>query len=110
MDDKDRNNASHGSPKNLDREAKPAHENIRIQILRGKDHRGSRKELADASSVPPYVIFPDRTLLEMAARCPTNLAALMRIHGVGRVKLARYGEIFLQVIRQYSQEHRPPHR
>jgi len=48
--------------------------------------------------VPPYVIFHDSTLREMAARKPQTLAEFAMIPGVGQTKLARYGESFLQVI------------
>ena len=60
--------------------------------------RAKRLELAKAQNVPPYVIFHDRTLTEMAARCPRSIAQLAAIHGAGEAKLARYGEAFLEVI------------
>lgn len=63
-----------------------------------------RKELADAGQVPPYVIFPDRTLLEMAAYYPQSPDALGKIHGVGKVKLERFGDEFLGVILPYCAE------
>jgi ATP-dependent DNA helicase RecQ len=66
--------------------------------------RAKRKELADLGSVPPYVIFPDRALIEMAAYYPQSAAALRTIHGVGQVKFERYGEEFLSVIGQYCRE------
>jgi len=64
-----------------------------------------RKRLADASSVPPYVIFPDRTLMEMAASLPQNKTPLMTIHGVGAFKLETYGPFFLDIIREYCRTH-----
>jgi ATP-dependent DNA helicase RecQ len=60
--------------------------------------RARRLELARAQNVPPYVIFHDRTLAEMAARCPRSVAELAGVPGVGRAKLAHYGEAFLAVI------------
>src|SRR5262249_43858279 len=60
--------------------------------------RAKRLELAKAQSVPPYVIFHDKTLAEMAARCPRSVAELAAIPGVGEIKLVRYGEAFLKVI------------
>ena len=48
--------------------------------------------------MPPYVIFHDKTLAEMAARRPRSMAELAAIPGVGEAKLARYGEAFLEVI------------
>ena len=61
--------------------------------------RQRRLELAKAQNVPPYVIFHDKTLLEMAARQPRSLTELASVPGTGAVKLARYGEAFLEVIR-----------
>jgi ATP-dependent DNA helicase RecQ len=60
--------------------------------------RACRKRLADAQAVPPYVIFSDRTLAEMAELRPATLAELLQINGVGQVKLERYGQAFLDVL------------
>jgi ATP-dependent DNA helicase RecQ len=60
--------------------------------------RARRLELAKEQRVPPYVIFHDATLLEMARRRPRDRLALAQIPGVGRSKLERYGETFLAVI------------
>ncbi len=60
--------------------------------------RAQRMTLARAQKVPPYVIFSDRSLIEMAALKPGDLAAMEGIHGVGEVKLQKYGETFLGVI------------
>ena len=67
--------------------------------------RQKRKELADQESLPPYVIFSDKTLVEMAAYYPQSLDSLLKISGVGRVKLRQYGETFLAVIQAYCQVH-----
>jgi ATP-dependent DNA helicase RecQ len=67
--------------------------------------RQRRKEMADEAGVPPYVIFSDRTLIEMAAYYPQSVSSLLRISGVGQVKLRQYGEVFLEVIRAYSEKH-----
>ncbi len=61
--------------------------------------RSKRSALAKAQRVPAYVIFPDRTLLDMAQRKPKTLAAMAHVHGVGDAKLAQYGDAFLEVIR-----------
>jgi ATP-dependent DNA helicase RecQ len=61
--------------------------------------RLKRLELARAQGVPPYVIFHDTTLVEMARRRPTSLAELSGIGGVGDKKLSRYGQTFLDVMR-----------
>ena len=60
--------------------------------------RACRKRLADDDGVPPYVVFHDRTLREMATRRPTTLSALLTITGVGQAKLERYGSEFLAVL------------
>ncbi len=57
-----------------------------------------RKELAEARRVPAYVVFNDRTLIEMAERRPATLDDMARIGGVGAAKLERYGARFLAVI------------
>ncbi|PIS35908.1 MAG: ATP-dependent DNA helicase RecQ, partial [Nitrospirae bacterium CG08_land_8_20_14_0_20_52_24] len=61
-----------------------------------------RKRLADEAKVPPYVIFGDAALVEMAAYRPKDEEALLAINGVGAVKLERYGSDFLKVIREKS--------
>jgi ATP-dependent DNA helicase RecQ len=62
--------------------------------------RELRTTLARAAKVPAYVIFPDRTLVEMAVRRPVSLDALSGVRGVGPTKLERYGEKILAVIRE----------
>jgi ATP-dependent DNA helicase RecQ len=67
--------------------------------------RQKRKELADEAGVPPYVIFSDRTLIEMATYYPQSIPSLLNISGVGQVKLRQYGEAFVEVIRAYCEKH-----
>jgi len=67
--------------------------------------RRKRKELADAADVPPYVVFSDKTLAQIAARLPRSREALLEIHGVGEAKLERYGEVFLEAVREFLSEH-----
>lgn len=59
-----------------------------------------RLELARAQGVPPYVIFHDATLREMARRRPATLGELAGVSGVGEKKLERYGEAFLRALRE----------
>jgi ATP-dependent DNA helicase RecQ len=66
--------------------------------------RTKRKELADAAHVPPYVIFSDRSLAEMACYFPQSRASFARISGVGQVKLEKYADLFLPIIRSYCRE------
>jgi ATP-dependent DNA helicase RecQ len=65
--------------------------------------RARRRDLAKESGVPPYVIFHDSTLREMAELKPTSLAALGRISGVGQAKLERYGVPFVEVIQGFEE-------
>jgi ATP-dependent DNA helicase RecQ len=67
--------------------------------------RQKRKEMADEAGVPPYIIFSDRTLTEMAAYYPQSTASLLNISGVGQVKLHQYGDAFLEVTKAYSEKH-----
>lgn len=60
--------------------------------------RQKRMEIARAQNVPPYVIFHDKTLVELAAARPTSRKAMADVPGVGEAKLERYGPAFLSVI------------
>ena len=62
--------------------------------------RQRRKEIADRLDLPPYVVFHDATLQQMAEHRPQSEADLLSINGVGEAKLERYGSEFLDVIRQ----------
>jgi ATP-dependent DNA helicase RecQ len=67
--------------------------------------RLKRKEMADEAGIPPYVIFSDKTLVEMAAYYPQSKTSLLNISGVGQVKLRQYGDAFLEVIKFYCEKH-----
>nr|WP_246432829.1 DNA helicase RecQ [Rhodopseudomonas rhenobacensis] len=64
--------------------------------------REKRTELARMQSVPPYVIFHDKTLIEMAAARPGSRSQLAKVPGVGEAKLDRYGAAFLAVIAEHG--------
>ncbi|MFT4652847.1 MAG: ATP-dependent DNA helicase RecQ [Kangiellaceae bacterium] len=64
-----------------------------------------RKQLADEGKVPPYAIFADRSLHEMAHYFPQSQPSLLKIHGVGQAKLDKYGEMFLVIIGDYCRQH-----
>ncbi|MBW7836962.1 MAG: DNA helicase RecQ [Sphingomonadales bacterium] len=74
-------------------DALPASDRALFEKLRVK-----RLELAKAQNVPPYVIFHDKTLSEMASRKPLTRTELADIPGIGEAKMARYGDAFLKVI------------
>ena len=62
--------------------------------------RAWRREQAAEQGVPPYVIFNDRTLTEIALFRPATLSDLALANGVGQAKLDRYGQAVLKVVRQ----------
>ncbi len=66
--------------------------------------RVERKRLADADNVPPYVIFSDRSLQEMATYLPQSTESFGAIHGVGRAKVERFADIFVPLIVDYCKE------
>ena len=83
--------------------AKPA-ASAASQLVRSEERetwealRTLRRKLAEEHSVPPYVIFPDATLLEMLRSQPASLSDMASISGVGARKLERYGQAFLEVL------------
>ena len=78
----------------------PDHDPTLFALLRRK-----RKALADEANVPPYVVFSDKSLVDMAAYFPQNQDAFAKIYGVGEQKLAKYAHDFLLIIRAYCKEH-----
>ena len=65
--------------------------------------KAKRRALAEAQNVPAYVVFPDKTLIEMAERKPANLDQMAGITGVGAKKLESYGAAFMEVINGASE-------
>ena len=63
-----------------------------------------RKELADEQGVPPFVVFGDLALRQMALYLPQSEENFSRISGVGEAKLKQYGKIFTEVIQAYAEE------
>ena len=70
--------------------------------------RAHRRVLAGEQGVPPYVIFHDASLVEMAERRPRSLDEFGAIPGVGATKLERYGDTFIEVIRTHAPDERVP--
>jgi ATP-dependent DNA helicase RecQ len=85
--------AAKAAPQGLERDA----DRDLFEALRAK-----RRELAKANGLAPFMVFPDRTLIELAARKPADGAALETIHGIGQAKRERWGEDFLRVIRGFA--------
>ena len=63
-----------------------------------EDLRGLRREIAREENVPPYLIFSDRTLVDMCVKKPQNREQMLQVSGVGDYKLEKYGEAFLSRI------------
>jgi ATP-dependent DNA helicase RecQ len=70
---------------------------VLFQALRQK-----RLEIARMQNVPPYVVFHDRTLIELAMARPASRTEMASVSGVGEAKLDRYGPAFLTVIAEYA--------
>jgi ATP-dependent DNA helicase RecQ len=67
--------------------------------------RRLRKELADAQGIPPFVVFGDLALRQMALYLPHREENFSKISGVGEAKLKQYGQVFTEVIQIYAKEH-----
>ncbi|MEG4058669.1 MULTISPECIES: DNA helicase RecQ [unclassified Microcoleus] len=66
--------------------------------------RTLRKQIADEQFVPPYVVFADKSLRDMAEKRPQNLTEFEEVYGVGSNKRDKYGKVFLEAIRTFCQE------
>jgi ATP-dependent DNA helicase RecQ len=66
--------------------------------------RQLRKQISDREQIPPYVIFPDSTLRELAARRPRNRVSMLTVRGVGELKFAKYGDEFLDLLGSFLPE------
>ena len=64
--------------------------------------RKRRSELAKEQRVAAYVVFADKTLIDMVRRKPANVGEMSTVHGVGAAKLKQYGNVFLEVIRSHA--------
>jgi ATP-dependent DNA helicase RecQ len=62
-----------------------------------------RREFATKERVPPYIVFPDASLRDMCRKKPTTLIQFSAINGVGKVKLEKYGQTFVELIKDLSQ-------
>ncbi|MDH6293555.1 ATP-dependent DNA helicase RecQ [Agrobacterium fabrum] len=85
------------APRNAMSTALPEADRGLFEALRAK-----RMEIARAQNVPPYVIFHDKTLIELAAARPASAKEMAQIAGVGQTKLERYGPAFLDTIMQHA--------
>ncbi|MEO0567891.1 MAG: DNA helicase RecQ [Pseudomonadota bacterium] len=72
--------------------------------------KAKRRELAEVAKAPAYIIFNDRTLIEMAQKRPSNLDDMATVSGVGAKKLEKFGALFLEIIQGESQRVHPARR
>ena len=98
-------------PARKPRRAREARDRVQAALVPGSQAlfdalREHRRALAEQQNVPPFVIFHDASLFEMAARQPRSLAEFASITGVGATKLERYGEAFLEIIRTHAADDR----
>lgn len=94
----------YGKPENARGRATPVTAEVDVELDAPQEKllaalRQKRIEIAREEKVPAYIVFSDRTLTDMAVRRPATLESLAAVKGVGEMKLARYGEKFLAVIR-----------
>lgn len=61
-----------------------------------------RKQIADLENIPPYIVFNDATLQEMAEFLPTSKVEMLEINGVGERKFERFGQAFMSLIKEYQ--------
>ena len=61
-----------------------------------------RKQIADKENIPPYIVFNDATLQEMAQYMPTSNIEMLQINGVGSIKLERFGQPFMALIQEHK--------
>ncbi|MBO9615698.1 MAG: DNA helicase RecQ [Dyadobacter sp.] len=85
---------------------KPKQEIIRDALF--ERLRQLRKQLADTLGVPPYVVFSDASLSEMAQKKPISEAQMKAVSGVGAEKFRRYGEAFINAILDFARENNAP--
>ena len=72
--------------------------------------KAKRRALAEAAKMPAYIVFNDRTLIEMAEQRPQNLDDMAKVNGVGAKKLEKYGDAFLSVIIGEAEKMHPTRR
>lgn len=87
--------------KEVEKPVKQEYDEALFEIL-----RVTRREFAIAANVPPYIIFGDSTLKQMCREYPDTLEKMLQISGVGKNKLEKYGEKFIEEIKKYMNVHK----
>ncbi len=92
--------------------SKPPDRDAGARLVQGECHaelleqlKSFRLELAQKNSLPAYVIFHNRTLEELATVLPDSIDEMQGIYGVGAKRLEQYGEMFLEIVREYKKTH-----
>ncbi|MBN2641447.1 MAG: DNA helicase RecQ [Victivallales bacterium] len=67
--------------------------------------RKLRRDVADRKNVPPYVVFTDKTLHDMARLYPQRRNEMLQVHGVGTAKMSQYGQEFIEEVKMYLEKH-----
>jgi ATP-dependent DNA helicase RecQ len=62
--------------------------------------RDLRVRIAEENSIPPYIVFSDKTLKDLSAKRPVTKEEMLQVHGIGEVKYERYGEAFLELLKK----------
>jgi ATP-dependent DNA helicase RecQ len=75
------------------------YDTVLFELLKQK-----RKTLADDAGIPPYAVFPDKTLIDMSTYFPQSKESMMRMYGMGNVKFEKYGQMFLDFLSEYCYE------
>jgi ATP-dependent DNA helicase RecQ len=104
---RDRRTVTLTRPKRIEREKREIREAVDLPAMNKslfEELRQLRRNIAEEQSVPPYVIFNDYTLKEIAARLPMDGQEFLAISGVGEVKARQYGMQFLSVVRTFLKE------
>lgn len=96
----------------LKNEEKVYKNEIKIQEIKSTDNediiielKKLRNEIAEKEKVPSYIIFADKTLMEMSVHLPMNMKDFLTIKGVGAYKAEKYGEIFINKIKELKQKY-----
>lgn len=88
----------------------PEHKSKAVENIKNYDEqlfeqlRSIRTEIAQKIGKPPFVVFSDRSLIDMAAKFPQTEEEFLSINGVGEAKLAQYGESFIPIIKEYTEK------
>ncbi len=77
---------------------------FKIDNILFEELRQLRKEIAEKQNVPPFIVFSDATLNDMCKKLPTSYEAMLEVSGIGKFKLEKYGDRFIELINVYVKE------